>query len=120
MLVLTRKRTEMIKIDEDIVITVIHTSKGTVKLGIQAPANVRVLRAELDGHPAMKREANVDANHGYFQAASVRPAVAESADEMELAEVPMFSAEGYPKILNDFDTDYLTEVEDQALLCLVQ
>ncbi len=51
MLVLTRKRTESIKIGEDIVVTVIHTSAGSVKLGIQAPANVRVLRAELSDHP---------------------------------------------------------------------
>ncbi|MDB5347233.1 MAG: hypothetical protein JWP89_5610 [Schlesneria sp.] len=47
MLVLTRKRTEMIKIGDDIVITVIHTSRGSVKLGIQAPSDVRVLRGEL-------------------------------------------------------------------------
>lgn len=51
MLVLTRKRTESIKIGEDIVVTVIHTSAGSVKLGIQAPANVRVLRAELGERP---------------------------------------------------------------------
>ena len=51
MLVLTRKRTESIKIGEDIVVTVIHTSAGSVKLGIQAPANVRVLRAELNDRP---------------------------------------------------------------------
>ena len=51
MLVLTRKRTESIKIGEDIVVTVIHTSAGSVKLGIQAPANVRVLRAELSDRP---------------------------------------------------------------------
>jgi carbon storage regulator len=48
MLVLTRKRTEMIKIGDDIVITVIHTSRGSVKLGIQAPSDVRVLRGELN------------------------------------------------------------------------
>jgi carbon storage regulator CsrA len=47
MLVLTRKRAESIKIGNDIVIKVIHTSRGTVKLGIDAPAHVRVLRAEL-------------------------------------------------------------------------
>ena len=56
MLVLTRKRTEMINIGNDIVITVIHTSRGSVKLGIQAPSDVRVLRAELDGRPATTNE----------------------------------------------------------------
>lgn len=47
MLVLTRKRSEMIRIGEDIVIKVIKTGNGTVKLGIEAPSHVRVLRAEL-------------------------------------------------------------------------
>lgn len=52
MLVLTRKRTEMIKIGEDIVVKVIQTGRGSVKLGIEAPAHVRVLRAELAEFPA--------------------------------------------------------------------
>lgn len=47
MLVLTRKRNEMIRIGDDIVIKVIRTGKGSVKLGIEAPADVRVLRGEL-------------------------------------------------------------------------
>ena len=47
MLVLTRKSEESIRIGEDVVIKVIRTGKGTVKLGIDAPADVRVLRGEL-------------------------------------------------------------------------
>jgi len=47
MLVLTRKRDEFIKIGSDIVIRVMKTGKGTVKIGIDAPANVRVLRGEV-------------------------------------------------------------------------
>lgn len=47
MLVLTRKRSESIRVGNDIVIKVIHTSRGTVKLGIDAPPHVRVLRGEL-------------------------------------------------------------------------
>ena len=47
MLVLTRKPAEIIRIGEDIVIKVIKTGKGTVKIGIEAPANVRVMRGEL-------------------------------------------------------------------------
>ena len=49
MLVLTRKSAETIRIGEDVVIKVIRTGKGTVKLGIEAPADVRVLRGELAG-----------------------------------------------------------------------
>lgn len=47
MLVLTRKKNEMIQIGNDIVVKVISTGRGKVKLGIEAPANVRVLRSEL-------------------------------------------------------------------------
>lgn len=47
MLVLTRKRAEMIQIGEGIVIKIIHTGRSTVKIGIEAPADVRVMRAEL-------------------------------------------------------------------------
>ncbi len=47
MLVLTRKPAELIHIGNDIVIKVIKTGKGTVKIGVEAPANVRVMRGEL-------------------------------------------------------------------------
>jgi carbon storage regulator len=44
MLVLTRKPAEMIQIGDNIVIKVIKTAKGTVKIGIEAPDNVRAER----------------------------------------------------------------------------
>ncbi len=47
MLVLTRKPAEMIQIGDDIVIKVIKTSHGTVKIGIDAPEHIRVMRGEL-------------------------------------------------------------------------
>ena len=50
MLVLTRKRSEMIQIGENIVIKIIQTGKSSVKIGIEAPNNVRVLRSELEPH----------------------------------------------------------------------
>ena len=53
MLILTRKRSEMIRIGEEIVIKVIHTGKSTVKIGIEAPSDVRVLRSELCEQPAV-------------------------------------------------------------------
>ena len=59
MLVLTRKSEESIRIGEDIVVKVIRTGKGTVKLGIDAPADVRVLRGELVEQVAA--EATLDA-----------------------------------------------------------
>ena len=47
MLVLTRKKGETIKIGESIVIKVISTGRGKVKVGIEAPQSTRVLRGEL-------------------------------------------------------------------------
>lgn len=50
MLVLTRKKSEMIHIGDHIVIKVISTGRGKVKIGIEAPGEVRVMRAEMLGH----------------------------------------------------------------------
>jgi carbon storage regulator CsrA len=47
MLVLTRKRSETIRIGDGIVIKVIRTGRSSVKLGVEAPPNVRVVRGEL-------------------------------------------------------------------------
>jgi carbon storage regulator len=47
MLVLTRKQGEKIRIGEDVVITVVRTKGKAVRLGIQAPAHVPVLRGEI-------------------------------------------------------------------------
>jgi carbon storage regulator len=48
MLVLSRKLNESIQIDSMIEITVISIGKGRVKLGINAPAHVRIIRNELN------------------------------------------------------------------------
>jgi len=47
MLVLTRKRSETILIGDDIIVKVLKTGKGAIKIGIEAPRHIRVLRGEL-------------------------------------------------------------------------
>ncbi|MCA8995904.1 MAG: carbon storage regulator [Planctomycetaceae bacterium] len=47
MLVLTRKKGETIRIGDSIVIKVISTGRGKTKIGIDAPADMRVIRGEL-------------------------------------------------------------------------
>lgn len=47
MLVLTRKQNEKIKIGENITITVLRMKGKGVRLGIQAPGDMNVLRGEL-------------------------------------------------------------------------
>jgi len=54
MLVLTRKRNETIRIGDDVVIKVVKTGKGAVKIGIDAPSHIRVLRGELEAHGEME------------------------------------------------------------------
>jgi carbon storage regulator len=47
MLVLSRKRSESVVIDENIVVTVIEVRGDKVRLGIQAPRDVPVHRSEV-------------------------------------------------------------------------
>jgi carbon storage regulator len=56
MLVLSRKPGEALKISDHITITVLETRGRVVKIGIEAPSDVRVLRGELARHEAENRE----------------------------------------------------------------
>ncbi len=47
MLVLTRKLMEKLVIGDNICVTVVRIEGGQVRLGIDAPANVRIVRSEL-------------------------------------------------------------------------
>lgn len=47
MLVLSRKQGERIKIGDGITLTVLGVRGGVVKLGIDAPPHMRILRGEL-------------------------------------------------------------------------
>jgi carbon storage regulator len=47
MLVLSRKQGEQIKVGEGITVTVLGVRGGVVKLGIDAPPHLRILRGEL-------------------------------------------------------------------------
>lgn len=47
MLVLARKVDESIVIGDNIVLKVISIDKGVVKLGIEAPSNIVIIRSEL-------------------------------------------------------------------------
>ncbi|HEV3167928.1 MAG TPA: carbon storage regulator [Isosphaeraceae bacterium] len=47
MLVLSRKCSQSIRIGNDVLITVVKIDRGQVRLGIEAPTEVVVLREEL-------------------------------------------------------------------------
>jgi carbon storage regulator len=51
MLVLSRRESERIKLGNSIILTVIRVSGDRVRLGIEAPADIVVLREELQTQP---------------------------------------------------------------------
>jgi len=48
MLVLSRKESQRIRVGESIVVTVVRLGRDKVRLGIEAPADMVVLRDELE------------------------------------------------------------------------
>ena len=57
MLILTRKKGETIVIDENIEITILESSDGKVKIGIEAPKNIDIHRKEV--HQSIQEENKV-------------------------------------------------------------
>jgi len=68
MLVLTRKYQEKIRIGDNITITVLRTKGKAVRLGIEAPANVPVIRGELSFERATERAAESVATVSFDEA----------------------------------------------------
>ncbi|HPE16924.1 MAG TPA: carbon storage regulator CsrA [Oscillospiraceae bacterium] len=64
MLVLTRKQNEGILIGSDITVTVISIDGDKIRLGIQAPKSVRVIREELTAE--IGQENRMAARSAYF------------------------------------------------------
>jgi carbon storage regulator CsrA len=77
MLVLSRKRQQQIKIGEQITVTILRVQGNTVRVGIEAPRDIRVVRGELPaGAPGGEAPAD------------------EPAVEIGLAETPVAAAAG--------------------------
>ena len=57
MLVLSRKESQRIRLGDSIVITIVKISGDKVRVGIEAPANVLVLRDELEVYESPTAEA---------------------------------------------------------------
>lgn len=55
MLVLSRRERERIRVGDSIVITVVRLGRDRVRLGIEAPPEVLVLRDELESQHPPKR-----------------------------------------------------------------
>ena len=50
-LVLTRKVNESIEIGNDITVTITQIKGGRIRIGIEAPDNIRIMRSELSEEP---------------------------------------------------------------------
>lgn len=57
MLILTRRVGERLMIGDDIVIKVVNVDGNQVRVGIEAPSHVRIVREEIKDKPMKKREA---------------------------------------------------------------
>ena len=51
MLVLSRKESEKIMLGDEVVLTIVRISGDRVRLGIEAPSDMLILREELDSEP---------------------------------------------------------------------
>ena len=56
MLVLSRKANQSIQIGDNVVVTVVRIAGGEVRIGIEAPAHVPIVRRELTGLSATQAD----------------------------------------------------------------
>ncbi len=85
MLVLTRKQQQQIQIGEGVTITILKVKGNTVRIGIEAPSDVKIVRSELEPEeeaaPAEEVESKSPINRiDQIEAASVE-GKAQSKDE---------------------------------------
>ena len=59
MLVLTRKQQEQIRIGNQVTITILRISGNQVRVGIEAPPDVRILRGELPAHAEQSPQSTI-------------------------------------------------------------
>lgn len=53
MLILSRKASECIHLGDDIVLTIVAVGNDKVRIGVQAPPGVKILRTELEIDPTL-------------------------------------------------------------------
>lgn len=62
MLVLTRKKNEQLLIGDNVIVRVVSITPTVVKLAVEAPREVRILRAEVADNNNEQGEKNGDGN----------------------------------------------------------
>ncbi len=79
MLVLTRKSQETIQIGQNITITIVRVKGRSVRVGIDAPRSVRVVRGELTADAAETDEAAADDEQAVQDTPTEQPGLAPAA-----------------------------------------
>ncbi|MFT3930945.1 MAG: carbon storage regulator [Spongiibacteraceae bacterium] len=62
MLVLSRRIGEMLKVGDDVEIHILDIGRGQVRIGIDAPRSVNIVRSELLDRPAPERAVDTSIN----------------------------------------------------------
>ena len=89
MLVLTRKANQQIQIGDNVVVTILQIKGNTVRVGIEAPRDVRVIRGELRGVDANKTV--VEMTMTDESAAAVEPRVKNASSSLRQSPVALGS-----------------------------
>jgi carbon storage regulator CsrA len=86
MLVLTRKAQEQIQIGHNIKVTVVRVKGHSVRLGIEAPENVRIVRGELAAAMAEFRDDETMADGGEFDSGELDEAPRRASDALRSSD----------------------------------
>src|SRR5436309_6123333 len=86
MLVLTRKVQEQIQIGHNIKVTIVRVKGHSVRLGIEAPDNVRIVRSELAAAMAEFRDDEDAGEEGQLVGGDLTETVSEPSDAMLSAD----------------------------------
>lgn len=89
MLVLTRKTEEIIRIGHDIRIRIVKIKGNSVRIGIDAPAEVQVLRGELESRPTVRLPLSVDSRSSDEPRQTELPEPASSAEPRSAGTAPL-------------------------------
>jgi carbon storage regulator len=79
MLVITRRSGERVCLGDDVTVTVLEISGSTVRLGIEAPADVRIFRHEIWLAVKQENQAAADAGVDRLPSSHV-PSVAQTKE----------------------------------------
>ena len=87
MLVLSRREKQRIRLGDNIIVTVVRVAGDKVRLGIEAPADILVLRDELETRTVAKPVADQAANQAAAELVASDAGLAAIAQAAEIAEL---------------------------------